>query len=205
MKIKLTRTDNLFFCSDPHFNHAKLLEYGLDIFYKDVDDMNETIINNWNSVVPKDGVVFVLGDFALCSKTKIHEFLSRLNGTIYFIFGNHDDKKHFDHPKIVKSDNYCVLEVDSQVIIMSHFPFRSWEKRQYDSWNLHGHCHGMLPEDNSKQLDVYIHGHPKLRPFSYLEVKENMKTKVNLKIDSHERRTTFWKRLVKSFRYLFKL
>lgn len=63
----------------------------------------------------------------------------------------------------------------------------------------------MLPEDNSKQLDVYIHGHPKLRPFSYLEVKENMKTKVNLKIDSHERRTTFWKRLVKSFRYLFKL
>lgn len=128
MKIKLTRTDNLFFCFDPHFNHAKLLEYGLDIFYKDVDDMNETIINNWNSVVPKDGVVFVLGDFALCSKTKIHEFLSRLNGTIYFIFGNHDDKKHFDHPKIVKSDNYCVLEVDGQVIIMSHFPLEVGKK-----------------------------------------------------------------------------
>lgn len=205
MKYTHNNKDNLFFCSEPHAYHANILKYGRGSLFSTVDEMTDAIVDNWNSVVPKDGIVFCLGDVALTSKKKTHDFLDRLNGKIILILGNHDDASYFKHDKIIQIDNYCVLKVEGQYIILSHFPFRSWERRQYDSWNLHGHCHGMLPEDNSKQLDVGYDNHPNFRPFSFHEVEENMKTKVNLKIDSHERKTTFYTRLKKALKYLLKM
>ena len=202
MNIKLDRFDNLFFTSDPHFFHKNILKYGRGKFFNSVEEMNEALIKNWNDVVPKDGIVFVVGDFALCSKSKLHSILDRLNGTIYLILGNHDIKKYFDHPKIVKIDNYCVLEVDGQTIIMSHFPFRSWEKRQYDSWNIHGHCHNTLDEDGSKQIDVGVDNKNRFKPFSYLEIKKDMENKTNLPVDHHTRKKTLWNKIKTVIQYL---
>ena len=54
--------DKVFFTSDTHFCHANVVEYSERPF-RDVDEMNETLIHNWNEVVPKDGIVFHLGDF----------------------------------------------------------------------------------------------------------------------------------------------
>ena len=54
--------DKLFFTSDLHFHHANILEYCHRPF-KDVEDMNEQLIYNWNNVVPEDGNVFMAGDF----------------------------------------------------------------------------------------------------------------------------------------------
>lgn len=51
--------------------------------------MNEKLIENWNNVVPKDGIVFHLGDFAFGGSQLWKEVLSKLNGHIYLILGNH--------------------------------------------------------------------------------------------------------------------
>lgn len=202
MELKLNNPNKVFWTSDLHFFHESIIRYGRGKYFNSVEEMNETLINNWNSVVPFDGIVFVLGDFALCSKKKIHEILDRLNGTIYLILGNHDEEKYFNHPKIIKIDKYCVLKIDDNTIIMSHFPFRSWEKRQYGSWNLHGHCHYRLDEDGSKQLDVGVDNKNRFKPFSYLEIKKDMENKVNFPVDHHTRKKSLWNKIKVILKYL---
>ena len=51
----------LFFTADLHLNHSNII--GLcERPFRHVHEMNETIIQNWNAVVPQKGKVFVLGD-----------------------------------------------------------------------------------------------------------------------------------------------
>ena len=52
--------------------------------------MTEKLIKNWNSVVGKNDIVYVAGDFALCGKQKIIEIGNQLNGRKRLILGNHD-------------------------------------------------------------------------------------------------------------------
>ena len=52
--------------------------------------MTEGLIKNWNNVVGKNDIVYVVGDFALCGKQKIIEIGQRLNGHKRLVLGNHD-------------------------------------------------------------------------------------------------------------------
>jgi len=54
--------DNLWFTADTHFGHANILHFSNRLF-KDVQEMDETIISRWNEAVPEDGIIFHLGDF----------------------------------------------------------------------------------------------------------------------------------------------
>ena len=47
-----------FFTSDMHFNHTNIIKYCRRPF-KTVGEMNEKLINNWNSIVKYDDIVFV--------------------------------------------------------------------------------------------------------------------------------------------------
>lgn len=110
-----------FIISDTHFGHRNIIEYTNRPFYS-VEEMNETLIKNWNSVVKKDDVVWHLGDFGFGSKETIINIRSRLNGKIFLILGNHDSHpmkwyyecgfdKVYDKPVII-NDFY----------ILSHMP-----------------------------------------------------------------------------------
>ena len=81
----------VFFTSDTHFNHANILKF-CDRPFKNVEEMNETIIVNWNKVIGKDDTVFHLGDFCLGGSAEWTKILDRLNGKIHLIVGNHDLK-----------------------------------------------------------------------------------------------------------------
>lgn len=48
--------------------------------------MNKTLINNWNSVVKPNDIVYHLGDMSF----KSDKFVDKLNGEIILIYGNHD-------------------------------------------------------------------------------------------------------------------
>ena len=81
--------NNIWFVSDMHINHKNIIEYSHRPF-KNVDEMNETLINNWNNTVTEDGIVFDLGDFAIGGSKVWNDALSRLHGKHYLILGNHD-------------------------------------------------------------------------------------------------------------------
>lgn len=78
----------IYFTSDPHYGHANVIRYCARPF-RDVQEMNEALINNWNSVVTQDDTVYVLGDFSL-GFSEVERYSSRLLGKKFLIPGNHD-------------------------------------------------------------------------------------------------------------------
>ena len=78
--------------SDTHFNHKNIIRY-CDRPFKDVNHMNEVLINNWNEVVAPDDFVYHVGDFAFGDITKQRPIFNRLLGRKILIRGNHDKSK----------------------------------------------------------------------------------------------------------------
>lgn len=81
--------ERIWFIGDTHFNHKNIIQY-CNRPFPSVDEMNETLITNWNKVVGKEDRVFMMGDFALCGKDKIIEIGQRLKGRKILLLGNHD-------------------------------------------------------------------------------------------------------------------
>lgn len=81
-----------FVIGDLHFFDKNIIRFGCRPF-QSVLEMNEMLIKNWNGVVNKNDVVYVIGDFfdfGNCNIQDIHNTIAQLNGTIVLIVGNHD-------------------------------------------------------------------------------------------------------------------
>jgi calcineurin-like phosphoesterase family protein len=70
--------------------------------------MNKTLINNWNSKVTKEDVVFHLGDFCF---GPYKEFERKLNGKIVYIKGNHDQNIFADLEQSKKDIHFDGFEI----------------------------------------------------------------------------------------------
>ena len=69
---------NVFFIADTHFGHANVIKFCARPFAS-VEEMDETLIENWNAKVKGCDTVFVLGDmFYRCEN--VAEILWRLSG-----------------------------------------------------------------------------------------------------------------------------
>lgn len=79
--------------ADLHFGHTNVIKYS-DRPFTDADDMDDSLIKNWNNTVSKDDIVYVLGDFTLSRKKEyIKSILDRLHGHKVLVMGNHDTLK----------------------------------------------------------------------------------------------------------------
>ena len=143
-------------------SHSNIIEY-CNRPFKDVYEMNEAMINNWNKVVRKEDKVIMNGDFALCGKDKIIEIGQRLNGRKTLILGNHEGaslKTYYDAGFEMIS-KYPIL-VDGYLV--SHIP---QETSLYP--NIHAHTHNTKENDSfhictSVEMIEY-------KPISFEEVK----------------------------------
>ena len=122
--LKIENPSKVFFTSDSHFSHfnvAKLCNRP----YSSRSEMNQCLIDNWNKVVPEDGIVIHCGDFMLSHKIGFKEYskyINKLNGTIYLTRGNHDriDLGNYDNKLIV---NDCMhIQVEKTIIYAQHYP-----------------------------------------------------------------------------------
>lgn len=131
---------SIWITSDTHFNHANIINYCARPF-KDVEEMNSTIINRWNNVVGKEDIVWHLGDFALGGAEEVSKFREKLNGKIYLIRGNHDHHtsgwymargfdKVYDRPIVIDKN-----------VILSHAPITVDYGHMI---NFYGHVHNSL-------------------------------------------------------------
>lgn len=135
-----------FFTSDTHFSHANIIKYENRPF-KNVNEMDEYLIEKWNNKVNKNDEVYHLGDFAFASESEIHNLLNKLNGKIHLIYGNHDKeiKKHKDlQNKFIWCKDYYKLKINNQVIILFHYPIQAWDMKHYGSLHFYGHVHSNI-------------------------------------------------------------
>lgn len=133
--------------------------------------MNSTIINNWNSVVTSRDIIYHLGDFSFGEARK---YLNELNGTIYFVRGNHEKpliheigQANIPYIRHLKIDNY-------PEIVISHFAMRVWNKSHFGSWHLFGHSHGTL-EGQGKSFDVGVDCN-NFTPISIIDIERRMQS-----------------------------
>lgn len=140
-----TLKNNIFFTSDSHWSHQNIIKYASRPF-ENVDEMDEVLIKNWNSVVGVNDIVFHLGDFMFGNIGRFWEIRSRLNGNIYLIHGNHDYKL-MQKGNIEEAFEMVVTQmqivVDGQKIYLNHFPLLTFDGIYKDkpTWQLFGHVH----------------------------------------------------------------
>ena len=136
--------NNIFFISDSHHNHKNVLKFE-DRPFKDVEEMNEKLIEYWNSVVTKSDKVFFCGDFGFGSQEGIKKIVSRLIGNKVLIMGNHDKRKSVKwwldvgFKEVIK---YPIIWADK--FILSHEPL---QKVPEGYINIHGHLHSKVIDD----------------------------------------------------------
>ena len=179
MKIQST---NPWFCSDTHFGHANVIKY-CNRPFETPDQMDEVLIENWNSRIGPQDMVFFLGDFSFTKPERTKEVLKELNGNITLIKGNHDKYLKPLYNYFVDVYDLVTIEVPDedapqghQSLVLCHYPMLRWDKQHYGSWNLHGHCHGNLPYDKTvKRLDIGVDVYD-YAPVSYQEIKSILST-----------------------------
>ena len=149
----------IFVTSDLHFSHEAVLKYN-NRPWKNVLEMNDALIENWNRKVNKRDTVIIVGDFAW---ERHGYFLNVLNGKKELVIGSHDKmpKKYLDN----FSNVYMTKTFDykKRTFIAMHCCPRVWEKSHYGSVCLFGHCfdeeteilteRGFLGIDEMKESD----------------------------------------------------
>ena len=221
MKIILEKGQRLFFVSDSHFSHGNICRpisnwgktdadgvFHVDMRstrdFKSLDHMNDTIVNNINSMVGENDILFHLGDWSFGGFENIQEFRSRiLCKNVHLILGNHDH--HIERDKggvkdlFASVNHYAVLDIRKQEkdetkkysFVVCHFPIASWDNMSAGKMHLHGHVH--LSADKKiaegRAMDVGMDGN-NMMPYSMEEVISLLKSRpvkrLTLPSDHHE-------------------
>lgn len=141
-----------FFISDTHFCSGNIINYCHRPF-ANADEMNETLIKNWNSVVQPEDTVFHLGDFVMHESENIPPILSQLNGHIILCRGNHDTPRKLSVLKNYVDDirDIAYLRYKGLFFVASHFPMTNNDfldmvvKDNSEVAVVHGHVHDKVP------------------------------------------------------------
>jgi len=147
----------IWFTADTHFDHDSIRKYCHRPF-ESVDEMNETIISNWNTLVGKNESVYHLGDFSFSKTTeRVEELISRLNGKIHIIFGNHDKRVVRRAQGFESKSDLKQVKYEGVKIICCHYAMRVWNASNHGTWHLYGHSHGNLDElQDRRSTDVGV-------------------------------------------------
>lgn len=137
---------NIYLTSDSHFFHSKSFIYEAR-GYNSIEEMNESFVDKWNSIVKDDDIVYHLGDVFL--NAEIEEgiaLLKRLKGQKHLIIGNHDTTNRisaFLKEGIFEDANYGgLLKMGKKTFNLSHYPqlvSNGTDKKPI--YSLHGHTH----------------------------------------------------------------
>jgi len=164
------------------FDHANILKFRDsegklfrgDRFPGGVEEMNEVMIQNHNSVVTSDSdIVYNMGDVT----TRPNDYAriaSRLRGRQRLLVGNHDDVKNYQLTRWFPKVMLWRLFKDEQ-FIATHVPLRRDQFRYKVKANLHGHIHQNVIDD-----PVYINNcveHTNYTPRSIDEIVAIIKSR----------------------------
>lgn len=204
--IKLEKSSIDDVCSQeiPESEKEKLIrdikrKYFFNVDRKSIEEMDDYLIDGINNTVPKDGIIYCLGDFCMPGRnvdleSTVKNYLSRINcKEIHLIFGNHD--KRFIGKFFSSSSDLFHLRLNDDTFVLCHYALAIWNKSHHGAYHLYGHSHSgaetfldsILP--GRKSMDVGVDNANKLlgsyRPFLLEEVVSILKDRKTLVIDHH--------------------
>lgn len=145
----------IFFTSDTHFGEARRIKVDHRPFAS-VAEQDKKLIARWNAVVKPRDEVYHLGDFTNAKdRGRVSKLLAALNGRKHLIVGNNDSKATIANKAWASVASYIEIEVEGKLLILCHYPFRTWHNMGKGSIDLHGHSHGRLKEA-TRQYDVGV-------------------------------------------------
>lgn len=176
----------IYFISDTHFNHDREFVYGPRGF-KSIEEMNETLIKNWNETVGPEDDIYVLGDFFLGTDYDyINEVLDKFNGRIHLVVGNHDTPSkitwYTSWNNIVEIADALRIRYKKREFFLCHYPTLTASLEQDPNRaviNLFGHTHSKekFYEDRPYMYNVAADAHDN-RPVSIEQVITDFNEKV---------------------------
>jgi calcineurin-like phosphoesterase family protein len=206
--IKIDTKRKVWMTSDTHFGHKNICRGVTDWRLPDggiptnqtrdfrtIDEMNDTIVNNINSVVKQDDVLIHLGDWSFGGFQNIEKFRNKLLcKEIHLILGNHDthiEKNRDGIQELFTSVNhYLRIMYNYKTFVLSHYPISSWDGLNKGHIHLHGHVH--LPTNlrfgKGKKMDVGMDGHPTFGVYdldSIIKMMENREIVSDMVFDHH--------------------
>jgi calcineurin-like phosphoesterase family protein len=177
-----------WFISDIHIEHSNVIHLSHRPF-KNIKEMEQTIIDNINKKVKVDDTLFLLGDVCLGKKEAWDRFLDSLVcKNIVLVIGNHDRWGNIPKDKVTMIADTVRLRAYGRTFLLSHYPYRcSWfrafwkrlhpsvtsKKRPKDTglWLLHGHDHRktQLCDYHPRMFNVGVDAN-KFKPVSMDEI-----------------------------------
>lgn len=134
-----------YFIADTHFSHEKILRLANRPF-KNLHDMEETLVKNWNEKVTRNDDIYIIGDFLYGGTgAEATRILKRLHGKKYLIVGNHEKYLNdpFFNPSLFKwVKTYYSFKENKQKYVLFHYPILEWDGYFSGAIHLYGHVHG---------------------------------------------------------------
>lgn len=174
--------------SDCHFRHNKPFLYEPRGFTS-IDEHDETIVKNWNSVVKEEDWVINLGDLCLSDTNGAIPYIQRLKGHQIWIRGNHCTENKITAilatcPKIMllaapEASYATIFKSGKWTFYFSHYPTKVGnydDTKCYKIYCLCGHTHTQDKfldiKDNCYHVEMDAHD---CYPVNIEQIKEDIK------------------------------
>lgn len=166
---------------DPHFSHKNILKFEPVRQFKDTEEMDETIINNYNMTVNDGDIVYWLGDMFFCNTPRMEYICNRLNlnrTRNILIRGNHD--KDISNNKFRRLGFLPYKMYMTDGLILTHEPMTPTNLgmlRIYDETiigNIHAHTHSKDIKLNPFMYQCVSMELINFKPVSLEDMKERM-------------------------------
>ena len=166
-----------YYISDLHIGHKNVLncEHSTNFDnrpFKTFEEMNETFINNINSVCNRGDDLYLVGDIVWRVNDESISLISRIKPRMHLVRGNHENLKDSRYTRLFceicdykeLSDN---IKGKNYGVVLSHYPIMFWNKMRqvnndgsikYKGYNilLYGHTHNTEEEKLYQQFLKYV-------------------------------------------------
>jgi calcineurin-like phosphoesterase family protein len=145
----------IFYISDAHIgDENKGLIFDNKPF-KTLEEHDQAIIDNWNSVVSDEDIVYTLGDMYVGPKENMYDYIKQLKGRKVCIRGNHTYKEFPENVASLFEEicDYKEIDDEGRFVVLSHYPMISYNKAYFPTtYMLHGHTHNLEDQQFIKKL-----------------------------------------------------
>jgi len=193
-----------FLTADTHFGHPLMLT-ACNRPYKNVHEMNEALVRNWNSVIHPKDTVWHLGDFSMkLDNREMAEIFYALNGRKHLIIGNHDVLKDggilpgLERLGWESISHAAEIKHNGQRIMLHHYAGWTWNAEHRGAFQAFGHSHGdLLGLPGSIDVGVDVQNYAPIAAEEFVRQAEdtilNAAKQVDANVDRLANRMGFYK------------